>query len=116
MSSVISSSSVKSSNHCSTLAALFVPSPRSISAAPSVNAPRGISIRPAPIPANILWIVPTLLVGPPPMVPVPLPPPIVPVALGVEPPICIPTRPPSLKPNFCADKTVSPNSFGISAR
>ena len=85
--SAFSSSPVKSSKKFSTLAALLVPKPKSISAAPSVNAPLGISNKPEPIPANIDSSVPTLLV------PKGLPPKLLFLSLAI-PPIDIPTRPP----------------------
>ena len=90
--SAFSSKFVSSSNHFSTLAELFVPSPMSISAVPSTNAPRGMSIRPAPIPASILSIVPTLFVGPP--IVLDSPPPIFLCGEIAIPPLENPTRPP----------------------
>ena len=59
--SAFSSNVVRSSKYFSTLAALLVPNPMSSKAAPNVNAPFGMSIRPAPTPANMDSSVPTLL-------------------------------------------------------
>ena len=50
--SAISSSSVKSLKYFSTRAALSVPAPASIKAAPSENKPFGIAIKPEPTPAK----------------------------------------------------------------
>ena len=62
--SAFSSHVVRSSNHCSTAAALPEFTPRSISVAPNENNPLGICKNPEPIPASIDSKVPTLLLGP----------------------------------------------------
>ena len=59
--SAFSSHSVRSSNHCSTAAALPLLTPKSIRLAPRENKPFGIAIKPEPTPASIDSNVPTLL-------------------------------------------------------
>ena len=59
--SAFSSNSVRSSNHCSTAAALPVLAPRSIKLAPKEKKPLGIAITPDTMPDSIDSIVPTLL-------------------------------------------------------
>ena len=62
--SAISSKTVKSSNHFSTLAALSVSDPKSVRVAPKENKPLGIDIKPDPIPAKTEAILPTSFSGP----------------------------------------------------
>ena len=57
--SAFSSNVVRSSKYCSTLAALFVPAPRSMSVAPNENRPLGIAMAPETIPDRTDSIVPT---------------------------------------------------------
>ena len=59
--SAFSSNVVRSSNHCSTLAALPLLTPRSMRLAPKEKNPFGIAITPDAIPDNIDSNVPTLL-------------------------------------------------------
>ena len=59
--SAFSSRLVRSSNHCSTAAALPELTPKSKSVAPNENNPLGICMRPEPTPASIDSKVPTLL-------------------------------------------------------
>ena len=73
--SAISSKLVKLSKKFSTLAAVLVPRPKSISDAPSENAPFGMSITPAAIPANTACMLPILLLPTAPLKPPPTAPP-----------------------------------------
>ena len=61
--SAFSSNSVRSSNHCSTAAALPLLTPRSIRLAPKEKKPFGIAIKPDATPDSIDSIVPTLFCG-----------------------------------------------------
>ena len=96
--SAFSSNVVRSSKYFSTLAALLVPNPMSSKAAPNVNAPFGMSIRPAPTPANMDSSVPTLLTRSSKFKP---------VLLLVSTPTAMPTRPPSENSKGSSIKTLS---------